>query len=192
MKNTKLTPVEWEQIIINRAFGMGTVANAKAVGLTRQAVGNVLDAFDSVKEQDWAKACNLIVTRCMTLEVFKWSAEKCGIELPEVVVKAYDDYIEKRRAENAQKKAAAASKAPEPAPSPAHQEENNRLFFIKMLEHMAIMNELMEQLMDVVIPKYVGDMKDNLNVNADVICERLKSCEDKLEAIKANTRKRGL
>ena len=31
-----------------------------------------------------------------------------------------------------------------------------------------------------------------LNVNADVICERLKSCEDKLEAIKANTRKRGL
>lgn len=27
MKNTKLTHVEWEQIIINRAFGMGTVAN---------------------------------------------------------------------------------------------------------------------------------------------------------------------
>lgn len=192
MKNTKLTLVEWEQIIINRAFGMGTVANAKAVGLTRQAVGNVLDAFDSVKEQDWAKACNMIVTRYMTLEVFKWSAEKCGIELPEVVVKAYDDYIEKRRAENAQKKAAAASKAPEPAPSPAPQEENNRLFFIKMLEHMAKMNELLEQFMDVVIPKYVGDLKDNANANADVICERLKSCEDKLEAIKANTRKRGL
>ena len=46
--------------------------------------------------------------------------------------------------------------------------------------------------MDVVIPKYVGDLKDNLNVNADVICERLKSCEDKLDDIKANTRKRGL
>ena len=61
-----------------------------------------------------------------------------------------------------------------------------------MLENMVKLNELMEQLMDVVIPKYVGDIKDNLNVNTDVICERLKSCEDKLEAIKANTRKRGL
>lgn len=79
MKNTKLTPVEWEQIIINRAFGMGTVANAKAVGLTRQAVGNVLDAFDSVKEQDWAKACNMIVTRYMTLDVFKWSARSAAL-----------------------------------------------------------------------------------------------------------------
>lgn len=191
MKNTKLTPVEWEQIIINRAFGMGTVANAKAVGLTRQAVGNVLDAFDSVKEKDWAKACNMIVTRYMTLEVFKWSAEKLGIELPEVVVKAYDDYKEQRRAEYTKKKAAD-SEAPDPVPSPAPQDENNRLFFIKMLEHMAKMNELLEQFMDVVIPKYVGDLKDNANANADVICERLKSCEDKLEAIKANTRKRGL
>ena len=117
--------------------------------------------------------------------------EKCGIELPEVVVKAYDDYIEKRRAEYAKKKAAD-SESHDPVPSPAPQEENNRLFFIKMLEHMAKMNELMEQLMDVVIPKYVGDLKDNANANADVICERLKSCEDKLEAIKANTRKRGL
>ena len=75
---------------------------------------------------------------------------------------------------------------------PAQQDDNNRLFFIRMLENMVKLNELMEQLMDVVIPKYVGDMKDNLNVNADVICERLKNCEDKLEAIKANTRKRGL
>lgn len=196
MKNTKLTPVEWEQIIINRAFGMGTVANAKAVGLTRQAVGNVLDAFDSVKEQDWARACNLIVSRYMTLEVFKWSAEKCGMELPEVVVQAYDKYLEKRRSEYKtavdapkEKKGVPVLDAP---PSPAPQDENNRLFFIKMLEYMAKMEELMEQLMDVVIPKYVGDMKDNVNANADVICERLKSCEDKLEAIKANTRKRGL
>lgn len=196
MKNTKLTHVEWEQIIINRAFGMGTVANAKAVGLTRQAVGNVLDAFDSVKEQDWAKACNLIVTRNMTMEVFKWSAEKCGVELPEVVVQAYDKYLEKRRSEyktavdaSKEKKGVPVLDAP---PSTASQDENNRLFFIRMLEYMSNMNELMEQLMDVVIPKYVGDMKDNVNANADVLCERLKSCEDKLEAVKANTRKRGL
>ena len=191
MKNNDLTPAEWEKIVINRAFGMSTEENAKAMELTRSGVRNVLNAFDCVKEQDWARACNLIVSRTMNIEVFKWSAEKCGVELPEIVVKAYEDYKAKRRAEKAAKMAEA-QKAPEPVLPPAQQDDNNRLFFIRMLENMVKLNELMEQLMDVVIPKYVGDMKDNLNVNADVICERLKSCEDKLEAIKANTRKRGL
>ena len=191
MKNNDLTPAEWEKIIINRAFGMSTEENAKAMELTRNGVLNVLNAFDCVKEQDWARACNLIVSRSMNIGVFKWSAEKCGVELPWDVVKAYEDYKEKRRAEKAAKMAEA-QKAPEPVLPPVQQDDNNRLFFIRMLENMVKLNELMEQLMDVVIPKYVGDMKDNLNVNADVICERLKSCEEKLEAIKANTRKRGL
>ena len=190
MKNKDLTPAEWEKIIINRAFGMSTEENAKAMELTDSGVMNVLNAFDCVKEQDWARACNLIVSRSMNIEVFKWSAQKCGVVLPEIVVKAYEDYKAKRRAEKAAKMAEA-QKAPEPVLPPA-QDDHTRLFVIHMLENMVKLNELMEQLMDVVIPKYVGDLKDNLNVNADVICERLKSCEDKLEAIKANTRKRGL
>lgn len=103
MKNNDLTPAEWEKIIINRAFGMSTEENAKAMELTRNGVRNVLNAFDCVKEQDWARACNLIVSRSMNIEVFKWSAEKCGVELPEIVVKAYEDYKEKRRAEKAAK-----------------------------------------------------------------------------------------
>lgn len=58
MKNNDLTPAEWEKIIINRAFGMSTEENAKAMELTRNGVLNVLNAFDCVKEQDWARACN--------------------------------------------------------------------------------------------------------------------------------------
>ena len=42
MKNNDLTPGEWEKIIINRAFGMSTEENAKAMGLTRNGVLNVL------------------------------------------------------------------------------------------------------------------------------------------------------
>ena len=117
MKNNNLTPGEWEKIIINRAFGMSTEENAKAMELTRNGVLNVLNAFDCVKEQDWARACNLIVSRSMNIEVFKWSAEKCGVELPEIVVKAYEDYKEKRRAEKAAKMAEA-QKAPEPVLPP--------------------------------------------------------------------------
>ena len=53
-------------------------------------------------------------------------------------------------------------------------------------------NELLESLLDVVIPKYVGDLKDNINVNCDVLNQSAKSCDDKLEAIKLAFRKKGL
>ena len=46
--------------------------------------------------------------------------------------------------------------------------------------------------MDVVIPKYVGDIKDNLNANFDVLNQSMKGCEDKLEAVKIALRKRGM
>lgn len=46
--------------------------------------------------------------------------------------------------------------------------------------------------MDIVMPKYCADLKDNFNANCDIISERLKSCEDKLVGIKVNVRKRGL
>ena len=53
-------------------------------------------------------------------------------------------------------------------------------------------NELLEQLFDVVIPKWTSDIKDNVNVNSDLQNQTLKRIEDKLEGIKINTRKRGL
>ena len=61
-----------------------------------------------------------------------------------------------------------------------------------MIETLAKTNELLEQLMDVVIPKYAIDIKESLNVNADLVTQRLKNCEDKLDKISYNTRKRGM
>ena len=42
------------------------------------------------------------------------------------------------------------------------------------------------------IPKYVADMKDNVNANCDSLFNLLKDMADKMEAVKINTRKRGL
>lgn len=109
------------------------------------------------------------------------------MELPETVRTAYTN----RLASDKVAYAAAKSKPTEPN-AYAITSENERVFTLKMLEYMAKTNELLEQLMDVVIPKYCGDLKDNINANSDIICVRLKSCDDKLEGIKANTRKRGV
>ena len=46
--------------------------------------------------------------------------------------------------------------------------------------------------MDAVIPKYVGDLKDNVNANCDSLFNQIKDNGEKLEAVKINTRKRGL
>jgi len=78
-----------------------------------------------------------------------------------------------------------------PAPEPK-KEDNTALYMIKLLEAVNKQNELLEQLYDVVIPKWTGDMKDNVNVNADMLNQSLKRIDDKLEAIKINVRKRGL
>lgn len=53
-------------------------------------------------------------------------------------------------------------------------------------------NELLESLIDVVIPKYVVDIKDNINANSDVLNHTGLECADKLEAMKLALRKRGL
>lgn len=176
---------DYEQIMLRRAYGMGNNAIARDLELAPNIVSGVLNAFDAVKAANWDRCCELITKWRLSLELFKWAASKTGVELPEAVISAYKNRL------SADKEKAASKKPVEPI-SDRITTENERIFTLKMLEYMAKTNELLEQFMDVVMPKYCGDLKDNVNANCDIICERLKSCEDKLEAIKANTRKRGL
>ena len=181
----RTTVNDYEQIMLRRAYGMGNNAIAKDLGLAPNIVSGVLNTFDAVKNSNWDRCCELITKWRVSIELVKWAASKTGVELPETVISSYNDRLIADRAKKANKTPA------EPAPDRITA-ENERIFTLKMLEYMAKTNELLEQLMDVVMPKYCGDLKDNVNANCDIICERLKNCEDKLEAIKANTRKRGL
>lgn len=182
----KTTSIDWDQMLLRRAYGMGVNATARDLETSPSVVSGVFSAFDAVKATDWEKCCQLISKSRLSLDLFKWAAEKTGVELPEMVTEAYNNRLATDKAR------AAMGKTPvEPVPDRITA-ENERIFTLKMLEYMAKTNELLEQLMDVVMPKYCGDLKDNVNANCDIICERLKNCEDKLEGIKANTRKRGL
>lgn len=186
----KLGVTEWEKILLNRAYGLGTGANAQDVGVSGSTVNSVLAAFDAVKDRDWAKACNVITTYDTSLEVFQWAAKKTGTTLPVMVSQAYDRWLEERR-----KKRLGEVKQKEAnnAPPPSNQDEvNNVKALLMLLQAINKQNELLNDLMDVVIPKYVGDIKDNLNANFDVLNQSMKGCEDKLEAVKIALRKRGM
>lgn len=163
-------------------------------------VFNVLNAFNATKEQDWDRAITLLTTQNFPLSVFTWAGEKLDIELPHSLDVAYKQRCERaaamsreRYAKQKAEKEPAPVQTPEPLPEPEPKKEDNTgLYLIKLLEAVNKQNELLEQLYDVVIPKWTGDMKDNVNVNVDMLNQSLKRIDDKLEAIKINVRKRGL
>lgn len=173
----------WEEMMLCRAYGKGVNATARELNISQSVVSGAFNAFDAVKANDWNRCCQLITGSRLSIDLFKWAAEKTGVELPDSLEKAYQDRIK------SDKTKAVAREEPKTAVVSA---ENEGIAVLKMLELLAKNNELLEQLMDVVIPKYCADLKDNINANCDIISERLKNCEDKLEGIKANTRKRGL
>lgn len=71
-------------------------------------------------------------------------------------------------------------------------QRNETLFFQQILCAVKENNELLVQFMDVVLPKWMTDIKDNLNANTDLTTQRLHDCYKALECIKMNTRKRGI
>ena len=196
-----MNTADYEKIVTD-ALVFGKPAKQIAAELNRKetVVFNVLSAFNATKEQDWDRAVTLLTTQNFPLSVFTWVGNKLGIELPPTLEVAYKQRCERaaamsreRYAKQKAEKEPAPVKTLEPLPEPEPKKEDNTgLYLIKLLEAVNRQNELLEQLYDVVIPKWVGDMKDNVNCNSDVLSQSLKRIDDKLEAIKINVRKRGL
>lgn len=187
----KLGPAEWEQIVMNRTYGMNNAKNAETVGVSTASITSTLAAFDAVKDQDWAKCCNIIVTYDTGIEVFNWAGQKTGRQIPPIIQQSYEKWREEKRRQNldALKAKEEQEKKSEPVKP---QTDKTALMLGQIKAALDKQNELLESLLDVVIPKYVGDLKDNINVNCDVLNQSAKSCDDKLEAIKLAFRKKGL
>jgi len=196
-----MNTADYEKIVTD-ALVFGKPVKQIAAELERKdtVVFNVLGAFNATKEQDWDRAVTLLTTQNFPLSVFNWAGDKLGIAIPPRLEVAYKQRCERaaamsreRCAKQKAEKEPAPVQTPEPLPAPEpKKEDNTALYMIKLLEAVNRQNELLEQLYDVVIPKWVGDMKDNVNCNSDVLSQSLKRIDDKLEAIKINVRKRGL
>ena len=143
--------------------------------------------------------------------IIKLAAETLGIEIPadvQQMMQARNDLRKARAAKQDEETTlppaeqapslaqggqragqAAAPTGAEPAPTP---KGNDALYFIRILEELHEQNQLLRDLLDVVIPKWAGDMKDNQNANSDVLAGLLREQGQALDAIRCNTRKRGL
>ena len=166
---------------------------AADMGLTPQAIANQVRAFNYVKAENWELLISAINrNKSLGESAIKLSAELCGKTIPDEVLYAIDERSLRNR--EARKKEPETVQSNEPESEQEKKEPGtptDGFFFIKILEALNAQNELLTQLMDVVIPKYTCDIKDCLNVNADLLCERLKSIEGHAEKVSYNTRKRG-
>lgn len=189
----KLTSNDWDAILLNRAYGMSNTKSAEKLGIGSNSVNAALMAFDAVKEEDWAKCCNLIVTYSLGLEVFNWAAQKTGKSIPQIIPQAYEKYIDDKRKKNlAEIKAKEHVEKSATAPDGGVDQDAIKILMSQLVAEQKKTNELFESLLDVVIPKYVADLKDNINANSDVINQTTKNCADTLDALKLAVRKRGL
>lgn len=173
-------------------YGESFKSVAESIGMTDQAVNSLIRTFELVKAQEWDKICDRLLKKNSALPHVKWAAKKLWYDIPADLMRrmevAYSDYSRWEKP---------ATLAPAVTPESEHvlcekPLDNTALCMCKILELIAKQNELLEQLMDVVLPKYVADLKDNLNANADTVTSALKSCDNSLDKIACNTRKRGL
>lgn len=195
---------KYEKIVTDRlVFGKPAKQIAAELGIGETAVFTALSAFNDVKEQNWNHALAMLTNQNVRIGLFEWASERLGIELPESLKAAYNQRLVKMAQLNRERRARQKDgEAPEPAEEPEEEQkpetpkpekpDNTSLYLLKMLEAINQQNELLSQLMDAVIPKYVGDLKDNVNANCDSLFNQIKDNGEKLEAVKINTRKRGL
>lgn len=167
--------IDFEEVLECRGVGMSYEETAAHLRCGKNTVVGACMLVDAARRGNYERAAELIKRYNISKDCIAWVAGKFGLT------------IEQLKGETKAKDAA--KEEPKQAAAPA---VDYSIYFQRMLELQAQTNELLNQLMDVVVPKYTSDMKDNVNANCDVIGQSLKRMEDKMEAIKIGVRRKGM
>lgn len=141
-----------------------TIAGEQGVGAT--TVLNVIRSFEAVKTDNWDE-CIRLYSVGVSASNIQWAAKWLSKELPENVAYALTDSRKKD--------------VPPPATS---SEKNENVYLIRVLEELAKQNELLQQLIDVVIPKYTEDLRNATMKNAVILCNKFQHTIDDVSAMK--------
>ena len=196
----RLTREEFDKVV-EQVFVLGRNNSqaSKVAGVSEFTVRAIRKTFTLLRDGDTDGLLDAVTNGpVISKTVVQLASEKIGCEVPENALKIIDQRfasIKQRR-----KKEYGLELVEEQPTPPAEEQKketeqprvNDPVYFIRILEELHEQNELMRQLLDVVIPHYVADLKDSLNANSDVIGKDVRDCLEELKAIRCNTRKRGL
>lgn len=208
----RFTEEEVRRIVVAREFGLTQKQIGEKVGRAENTIGRVIMLWDAAGEGNEIRTANMISKAPQSETLARLVYKAAGVDFPEETVRKVQE--EKARAKEIAKEKEAAEplfyveeRKEEPVEEATHEAEavtapyivqhkpqgqDGGLYLAKLLETLAQTNELLEQLMDVVLPRYAGDIKDNINANSDVLTQQMKSCGEALNRLVINTRKRGL
>lgn len=172
---TKMEAKVWQGIMDCRAMGMTFKEIAAEQKVSSRYVNGFLNILNAIRKGKYEEAVQTRKTYNIGWDALYWIADRLGVPA---------DALQEKEPEPVKEEP---QKAPAVAPAVDYS-----ICFQRMLELQAQTNELLNQLMDVVIPRYTSDMKDNVNANCDVIGQSLKRMEDKMEAIKIGVRRKGM
>lgn len=154
-------------------------------------VASVLTMQTYMKAGNWRLVLELLAKKAIRHEWITVCADEMQTEIPSMIKAQIRDIVAGKpwptKAEEKQ-----AEKKSDDSTAPDDHWKEEKMLLGQIVSALNTQNELLTQLIDTVLPRYVGDLKDNVNVNADLIGQRVKGCEDKIEAIKLALRKRGM
>lgn len=191
----RMTTEQMEKILsVHFLEGKNLTETGAACAVSSSSAAAVVTAFKQVRAEDYETlAKNIAANGNYTRPVVEFAFAKTGKKIPEIIDTAFDIRDAKTKERDRAKK----NPTPEPEkpiiqPKITDEQANETVFFTRVLQEMMRLNENLEQFMDVVIPKYCGDMKDCINANMDSLHNEVKACEQRLEKIQYNSRKSGM
>ena len=205
----KISLEEFQKVVTARFLYDETYGQiAFEMGLAADTVAAMCSTFTMLKNGETEELVKKMRRSHYSDSIIKLAAEARKMEIPADVLQAMaerrDAGLAKRIAKKMVEEAGTApvaeekedtSSAAEAAPSPqgegkaqAEPKGNDALYFIRILEELHEQNQLLQDLLDVVIPKWAGDLKDNANANSDVLAGLLREQGQALDAIRCNTR----
>lgn len=209
----KISLEEFQKVVTARFLYDETYGQISfEMGLAADTVAAMCSTFTMLKNGETEVLMKKLQRGHYSDAIIKLAAEALKMEIPADVAQAMAERRDAALARRVAKKmveeagtsfvaeesedtSSAAEAAPSPqgeGKAPAEPKGNDALYFIRILEELHEQNQLLRDLLDVVIPKWAGDLKDNQNANSDVLCGILKEQGQALDAIRCNTRKRGL
>lgn len=190
----RLTTDQMERVLSARLLeGKSATETAKRLGVSVGIVSAITRTFEAVKDDDIGGLARRLETdSSATRPIVEFCFAKLGLQVPQPVEEALAIRAQHIRERLCPKPTAPEPKKPIIQPEITEEQANETVFFTRILQEMMRLNENLEQLMDVVIPKYCGDMKDCINANMDSLHNEVKTCEQRLEKIQYNSRKSGM
>lgn len=177
----KMTDKDRDMIVANSmAFNMSNKKNAEATGYTESAVYMVLKILETVKNEDWNQIVYKVTVSGWSFPTVEWAAARTNKTIPEWVYSAYKSRVSNKGSEDQE------ASTPQPVPNP-----NDDAFFVNVLTTLNAIQQSNIAIIDA-LSALAADLKTNNNVNTDVVSQILEKIITNMEAIKNNTRKKGL